>query len=73
MSAPSQSQKSPVLLCQNAVEDLVAEVKEQQKFLNKPPHLVAFLANSDPGAKQYAEWTEKTFKDKSAFESPCCC
>lgn len=28
-----------------------------------PPKLVAFLANSDPAAKSYAQWTEKTCRE----------
>ncbi|KAI3659326.1 hypothetical protein MP638_003200 [Amoeboaphelidium occidentale] len=34
------------------------------------PKLVAFLANDDPCAEKYAEWTQKTFKDigVAAFE-----
>lgn len=59
-----------VVTCQSAIGDLLAEVREEQQLLSRPPHLVAFLANSDPGAKQYAEWTEKTFKEQSAYIAP---
>jgi len=36
-----------------------AEVRESIKQLPFTPKLVGFLANDDPGARQYAEWTGK--------------
>lgn len=53
-----------VVLAANVAKGLAAEVLEGRKTLEKPPHLVGFLANSDPAAKMYADWTEKTCIDK---------
>ncbi|KND01335.1 methylenetetrahydrofolate dehydrogenase (NAD(+)) [Spizellomyces punctatus DAOM BR117] len=38
----------------------IQELKDQISKLEVKPLLVAFLANDDPAAKKYAEWTEKT-------------
>ena len=53
-----------VVLAGTVAKGLLAEVSEGRKKLDKPPHLVGFLANSDPAAKMYADWTEKTCKEK---------
>jgi methylenetetrahydrofolate dehydrogenase (NAD+) len=46
------------------IRDAVAQMPE-----GKGPKLVGFLANGDPAAKQYAEWTGKAFApDKLRFE-----
>ncbi|KAF4259346.1 hypothetical protein KXW98_008366 [Aspergillus fumigatus] len=39
-----------VVLSKNVANSLVAEVQEGVKTLEKPPHLVGFLANDDPAA-----------------------
>ncbi|KAF7118621.1 hypothetical protein CNMCM5793_008159 [Aspergillus hiratsukae] len=52
-----------VVLSKNVANSLVAEVLEGVKTLEKPPHLVGFLANDDPAALMYAQWTEKTCQE----------
>jgi methylenetetrahydrofolate dehydrogenase (NAD+) len=52
------------VLSKNVANSLVAEVQEGVKTLEKPPHLVGFLANDDPAALMYAQWTEKTCQEK---------
>lgn len=54
-----------VVLAKNIANGLLAEVREGLKALDKGPHLVGFLANNDPAARMYAEWTEKTCHEKS--------
>ncbi|TPX55185.1 hypothetical protein PhCBS80983_g05527 [Powellomyces hirtus] len=41
----------------------ITELKDQISKLEVKPLLVAFLANDDPAAKKYAEWTAKTCAD----------
>lgn len=53
-----------VVLAAHVARGLLAEVNEGRQTLSKAPHLMGFLANSDPAAKMYADWTEKTCKDK---------
>ena len=45
-------------------QSLLGEVKSSIEKLEKPPVLVGFLANSDPAARMYANWTEKTCVQK---------
>ncbi|KAB8266240.1 hypothetical protein BDV32DRAFT_115324 [Aspergillus pseudonomiae] len=52
-----------VVLSKNVVASLLSEVQEGVKTLEKPPHLVGFLANNDPAALMYAQWTEKTCEE----------
>lgn len=58
-----------VVLSKNIANGLLAEVQEGVKTLDKPPHLVGFLANNDPAALMYAQWTEKTCQEKCAMPS----
>lgn len=60
----SASASCKVVLAANVARGLLAEVNEGRQTLSTAPHLVGFLANSDPAAKMYADWTEKTCKDK---------
>jgi methylenetetrahydrofolate dehydrogenase (NAD+) len=53
-----------VVLARNIADGLLVEVLEGLKSLEKAPHLVGFLANHDPAARMYAEWTEKTCREK---------
>lgn len=62
MSAAPPSCK--VVLAKNIANGLLAEVQEGLKTLDKKPHLVGFLANDDPAARMYADWTEKTCLEK---------
>jgi methylenetetrahydrofolate dehydrogenase (NAD+) len=52
------------MLSKHVANGLLAEVSEGIKTLEKPPHLVGFLANNDPAALMYAQWTEKTCHEK---------
>ncbi|KAK2780845.1 hypothetical protein FQN53_000912, partial [Emmonsiellopsis sp. PD_33] len=60
-TAPTASCK--VVLAGTVARGLLAEVNEGRKQLNRSPHLVGFLANTDPAAKMYADWTEKTCRE----------
>lgn len=53
-----------VVLSGSVANSLLEEVLEGRKILDNPPHLVGFLANSDPAARMYANWTEKTCQEK---------
>ncbi|KAL5357639.1 hypothetical protein BJX96DRAFT_22728 [Aspergillus floccosus] len=63
----SASESTPasckVVLSKNVANGLLAEVKQGLQTLDKAPHLVGFLANHDPAARMYAEWTEKTCQE----------
>lgn len=65
MSAPTASAPSSckVVLAKNVSNGLLKEVQEGVKTLDKPPHLVGFLANNDPAALMYAQWTQKTCEE----------
>jgi hypothetical protein len=53
-----------VILAKNIASGLLEEVRTGLMLCDKKPHLVGFLANSDPAAKMYADWTEKTCEEK---------
>jgi methylenetetrahydrofolate dehydrogenase (NAD+) len=53
-----------VILAGTISKELLAEVSDGLKRLDRPPHLLGILANADPAARLYAEWTEKTCKEK---------
>ena len=40
------------------------EVSEDLSKLGRGPLLVGFLANNDPAARMYADWTQKTCAEK---------
>ncbi|KAK6000111.1 hypothetical protein QM012_004099 [Aureobasidium pullulans] len=61
MSANPTSCK--VVLAANIAKKLQAEVAEGLAKLHRKPHLVGFLANKDPAARMYADWTGKTCVD----------
>lgn len=53
------------ILAGTIAKGLLAEVKDGLDKLNsKPPHLLGVLANDDPSAKVYADWTAKSCRDK---------
>lgn len=66
MSAPTDVSQSSckVMLAKNVANRLLGEVQEGLKTLEKPPHLIGFLANNDPAALMYAQWTQKTCEEK---------
>ena len=49
-----------VVLAGTIAKKFIDEIKKEVNALEKPPKLVAFLANDDPAAKQYADFTQKT-------------
>lgn len=53
-----------MVLAAAIAKSLQAEVTEGLSKLEKAPWLVGFLANSDRGARLYAEWTAKTCQEK---------
>ena len=52
------------ILAAKIASSLLAEVRESLSKLKETPHLVGILANNDPAAKLYAEWTRKTCEAK---------
>ena len=53
-----------VVLASSVAKQLLAEVSESLAELRRTPLLVGFLANTDPAALMYAQWTERTCKEK---------
>ena len=53
-----------VVLAGTVAKSLLAEIAEGLQQLDKPPLLVGFLANTDPAARMYADWTARTCKEK---------
>jgi len=69
MSEPTRSPSPPpatckVVLAASVAKSLLSEVKSSLGALGRKPLLVGFLANSDPAAKMYADWTGKTCEEK---------
>jgi methylenetetrahydrofolate dehydrogenase (NAD+) len=65
MSASTTNTTScKVVLAANIAKKLAAEVADGLAKLDRKPHLVGFLANKDPAARMYADWTGKTCIDK---------
>ncbi len=53
-----------VILAATIAKGLLAEVKEGLSELSQKPVLVGFLANDDPAAQMYADWSAKTCIEK---------
>ena len=57
-----------VVMAETIAKNLLAEVKQTlEEMQNKgmpQPQLAAFLANDDPHAVKYAEWSKKTCEEK---------
>lgn len=54
-----------VMLPQSIATRLLDEVQQTlQAIGNGKPRLAAFLANDDPAAIKYAEWSQKTCEEK---------
>jgi len=62
-SIPEQA-SCKVVLAGSVAKSLLTEVAEGLLKLPKAPLLVGFLANSDPAARLYADWTDRTCKEK---------
>ena len=53
-----------VVLAGTVAKNLLTEVSEGLLKLGRSPLLVGFLANTDPAARKYAEWTDRTCREK---------
>ena len=53
-----------VVLASTVAKDLLAEVSQGFSKVGKAPLLIGFLANKDPAARKYAEWTDRTCQEK---------
>ena len=53
-----------VVSAASVAKELLSEVKQGLLKLEKEPLLVGFLANNDPAAHKYAEWTDRTCQEK---------
>lgn len=53
-----------VVLAGTVAKGLLVEVSEGLLKLKKSPLLVGLLANKDPAARKYAEWTDRTCREK---------
>lgn len=63
--APPQKANSWKVSPTAIAEPFRAEIAKRisTKYPDSPPKLVGFLANSDPAAKKYAQWTGKACTD----------
>jgi methylenetetrahydrofolate dehydrogenase (NAD+) len=52
-----------VVLAAAIAKKFIDEISAQVSKLEKPPKLVGFLANADPAARMYADFTRKTSLD----------
>jgi len=69
MSEHTRSSSPPpatckVILAGTVANKLMSEVRGSLAALGRKPLLVGFLANSDPAARMYADWTGKTCGEK---------
>lgn len=65
MAATAETPAScKVILAGAVAKSLQAEVAEGLSKLETPPLLVGFLANADPAARMYADWTDRTCQAK---------
>jgi methylenetetrahydrofolate dehydrogenase (NAD+) len=68
MASQDPPKTCKVITADTIAKRLLAEVKETLAKVQDPnkgaPTLVAFLANGDPAAVKYAEWSKKTCEDK---------
>lgn len=64
MSGASDSPSCKVVLANAIAKSLLAEVQEGLTKIDKKPLLVGFLANDDPAAEKYAEYSAKTCTEK---------
>ena len=65
--AVNSAQACRTILAGTIAKGLQAEVNEGLAKLGKKPHLLGILANEDPAAQVYANWTGKTAQD-NGFE-----
>jgi methylenetetrahydrofolate dehydrogenase (NAD+) len=65
MAAPNPAPvgSCKVVLAASIAKQLSQEVQNSLAALDRKPHLHGFLANKDPAARMYAEWTGKTCRE----------
>lgn len=68
MASHTAPKTCKVITAETMAKKLLAEVKETLAKVQGPggsqPTLAAFLANGDPAAVKYAEWSKKTCEEK---------
>ncbi|KAH0562087.1 NAD-dependent 5,10-methylenetetrahydrafolate dehydrogenase [Trichoglossum hirsutum] len=62
-NADETSAPCKVVLAGTIAKAILGEVREGLSRLPRVPLLVGFLANADPAARMYADWTAKTCKE----------
>lgn len=55
--------REETILASTVAKPFVAELQQGLATLGRSPKLVGFLANTDPAAKMYADWTGKTCEE----------
>ena len=64
MSSAELPPTCKVVLAQGIAKKLLAEVAEGLSTLKSKPRVIGLLANEDPAAKMYADWSAKTCVEK---------
>ena len=64
MSAPTPAGSCKTVLAGGIAKKLLSEVSSGLKTLGRRPRLYGFLANQDPAARMYADWTARTCTEK---------
>lgn len=67
MASQAANGSCKVVLANAIAKNLLTEVTDGLRALDRPPRLHAFLSNQDPAARMYADWTAKTCKEKSVM------
>lgn len=63
-ATPAAPATCKVILAGTIAKSLLEEVAEGLSKLSNKPLLVGFLANHDPAAQMYADWSAKTCREK---------
>jgi methylenetetrahydrofolate dehydrogenase (NAD+) len=64
MASNSAPANCKVILANGIAAKMLAEVQHDLSQLDMTPKLVGFLANEDPAAQMYADWSAKTCREK---------
>lgn len=64
MASSANGSACKVVLASAIAKKLLSEVEAGIRSLERPPRLHGFLANEDPAARMYAEWSKKTCEEK---------
>lgn len=64
MAMESQEAPCKVIHAGPIAQSVLEEVCAGLCTINRAPLLVAFLANADPAARKYADWTGRTCREK---------